>query len=151
MDRAAARAVHYKDEELHPSSRFDAALKLLESIGLRDPLNKDSETLGLGGAVYKGMWERRGKLDEAYAALNFYRAAWRRNPEQDRGFGGVNAAFLLDVSLCDRPGSPSAAGGPRRRRSSCAPRLGLCARRCRRACRRPPSTISACGAITGIW
>ena len=87
----------YKDEELHPTSRFDAALKLLESIGLRDPLNKDSETLGLGGAVYKRMWERGGKLDEAYAALNFYRAAWGRNPEQDRGFGGVNAAFLLDV------------------------------------------------------
>ena len=87
----------YKDEELHPSSRFEAALKLLESIGLRDPLNKDAETLALGGAVYKRMWERWGKLDDAYAALNFYRAAWERNPEQDCGFGGVNAAFLLDV------------------------------------------------------
>jgi tetratricopeptide repeat protein len=87
----------YKDEELHPSSRFAKALSLLEDIGLRDPANRNAETLGLGGAVYKRMWERGGQLQDAYASLNFYRAAYERDPEQDMGYGGVNAAFLLDV------------------------------------------------------
>jgi predicted acylesterase/phospholipase RssA len=87
----------YKDEELPPSARFDDALALLESIGLRDPNNKNAETLGLGGAVYKRKWERGGKLEDAYASLNFYRAAYESNPGQDLGFGGVNAALLLDI------------------------------------------------------
>ena len=86
----------YKDEEL-PPTRFDDALALLESIGLRDPVNTNAETLGLGGAVYKRKWERGGKLEDAYASLNFYRAAYQRNPDEDLGFGGVNAAFLFDV------------------------------------------------------
>lgn len=87
----------YKDEELPPAARFDDALALLEGIGLRDPLNINAETLGLGGAVLKRKWERGGRLEDAYASLNFYRAAYERNPDQDRGFGGINAAFLLDV------------------------------------------------------
>lgn len=87
----------YKDEELFPAKRFADALAELEDIGLNDPANTDAETLALGGAVYKRWWEYGGQLENLYLALNFYRAAWERNPEQDRGFGGINAAFILQL------------------------------------------------------
>ena len=87
----------YKDEELYPQHRLEKALELLESIGLRDADNKDPETLALGGAVYKRLWEFKGQLDHLYESLGFYRAAYERNPELDMGYGGINAAYLLDV------------------------------------------------------
>ena len=87
----------YKDEELYPQHRLDKALELLESIGLRDSTNTNAETLALGGAVYKRMWEFSGQLEELYESLAFYRAANERNPEQVMGYGGINAAYLLDL------------------------------------------------------
>lgn len=87
----------YKDEELPRASRFAEAIKILEGIGLRDNNNKDAETLALGGAVYKRLWEYDGQLEHIYEALSFYRAAFIRNPEQDQGYGGINAAFILDI------------------------------------------------------
>ena len=87
----------YKDEELYPQNRLEKALDLLESIGLRNPDNKNAETLALGGAIYKRLWEFKGQLDSLYESLGFYRAAHERNPEQDMGYGGINAAYLLDV------------------------------------------------------
>lgn len=97
----------YKDEELVPTTRFADALTLLEGIGLREPETGvregriDSrtvpETLALGGAVYKRKWEQGGQLEHLHQALAFYRAAWDRDPEQDKGYGGVNAAYILDI------------------------------------------------------
>ena len=87
----------YKDEDLPASQRLADALVLLESIGLRDRNTTDAETLALGGAVYKRKWESEGQLDHLYQALGFYEAAWRRNPKQDQGYGGLNAAFALDL------------------------------------------------------
>ena len=87
----------YKDEELYPKHRLETALELLESIGLRNSTNTDAETLALGGAVYKRLWEFDGQLDNLYESLAFYRAAYERNPQQDMGYGGINAAYLLDL------------------------------------------------------
>jgi predicted acylesterase/phospholipase RssA len=101
----------YKDEELLASTRFADALVLLEEAGLRDPkrtieekgldLTTLPETLGLGGAVYKRMWENGGQLEHLHQALFFYRAAWERDTteekEIDKGYGGVNAAYILDL------------------------------------------------------
>ena len=39
-----------------------------------------------------------------YESLSFYRAAFERNPQEDMGYGGVNAAFILDL-LADRANS----------------------------------------------
>ncbi|MDH3769663.1 MAG: tetratricopeptide repeat protein, partial [Nitrospirota bacterium] len=92
----------YKDEELLASTRFADALVLLEEIGLRDPeeaIKKKEikpetlpETLALGGAVYKRMWEHGGQLEHLHQALFFYRAAWERDTteekEIDKGYGG---------------------------------------------------------------
>jgi predicted acylesterase/phospholipase RssA len=96
----------YKDEELQPAFRFDEALKLLTSIGLCNPNTVDAaevppstlpETLALGGAVYKRKWEYDGQVEHLWNALIFYRGAWQFNAEQDMGYGGVNAAYILDV------------------------------------------------------
>jgi predicted acylesterase/phospholipase RssA len=87
----------YKDEELYPKHRLDKALALLDTIGLRKADNKNAETLALGGAIYKRLWEFDGQLDHLYESLAFYRAAYERNPQQDMGYGGINAAYLLDL------------------------------------------------------
>lgn len=96
----------YQDEELSANTRFADALALLEEIGLRKPdeavrqgvdPKSLAETLALGGAVYKRRWEQWGQLEDLHQAYTFYRAAWDRDPKQDQGYGGVNAAYLLDV------------------------------------------------------
>jgi len=87
----------YKDEELPTRVRLLDALSLLEGIGLQDKKNNDSETLCLGGAVYKRLWEHGGQMEHLMQSLAFYRAAHERNPEQDQGYGGNNAAFILDL------------------------------------------------------
>lgn len=87
----------YKDEELQPSKRFAEALRLLERIGLRNKNTTNAETLALGGAVYRRMWEQGGQLDDLYKALSFYQAAWDGDKEDaERCYGGVNAAFIYD-------------------------------------------------------
>jgi len=87
----------YKDEDLLPATRYADALAILENVGLRDPANRNAETLALGGAVYKRLWEYRGRLEYLYEALALYQAAYERNPQDDCGYGGVNAAFILDL------------------------------------------------------
>lgn len=91
----------YKDKETPPYKRLDEALLHLEEIGLRNPDNKNSETLALGGAIYKRKWRNSGQLEHLHEALFFYLEAYKRNPEQDMGYAGVNAAFILDL-LADR-------------------------------------------------
>lgn len=87
----------YKDEELYPDARFAQALQILRGIGLGEPDTRDAETLALGAAVYKRMWQWGGQIEHLFQALALYRAAYERNPEQDRGYGGVNAAYILDL------------------------------------------------------
>ncbi|MDX8399433.1 MAG: tetratricopeptide repeat-containing protein, partial [Gallionellaceae bacterium] len=87
----------YKDEELQPAKRFAKALCLLEEVGLRNKSTTNSETLSLGGAVYRRMWEQGGQLDDLYKALSFYQAAWDGDKDDaERCYGGVNAAFIYD-------------------------------------------------------
>lgn len=87
----------YKDEELPAGRRFKTAIGILESIGLRSEETKDAETLALGGAVYKRWWEYGGQLERLYEALNFYRSAWEKDPGGDMGYGGINAAYILQL------------------------------------------------------
>ncbi len=109
----------YKDEELPPHSRFNDALSLLESIGLRDPMaaiargiDSDSipETLGLGGAIYKRKWEFCGLMDHLQQSLIFYRAAWEYDHNLDKGWSGINAAYILDI-LASRASLLAVRGG----------------------------------------
>jgi len=113
----------YKDEDLPPDIRFRRALDVLEEIGLREPDEfaaryaeakcSLTETLALGGAVYKRRFEFDGQLDHLHQALGYYRAAWDTDPEQDLGYGGINAAYILDLiasrmrALAARQGVPA--------------------------------------------
>jgi len=36
-------------------------------------------------------------MENLHQSLFFYRAAFERNPKQDRGYGGINAAYVLDI------------------------------------------------------
>jgi len=87
----------YKDEELPPDTRLADALKILEAIGLREPGCKDPETLGQGGAIYKRRWERTGQIEDLRASLHFYRKGWTENRDDDMGYCGINAAYILDL------------------------------------------------------
>lgn len=88
----------YKDEERPPAVRFASALAILNRIGLWDPDTSNAETLSLGGAVYKRMWEHDGKVDHLDQSLSFYLAAWERDTtDGNRCYGGVNAAFIDDL------------------------------------------------------
>ncbi len=91
----------YKNEEIPARKRLDQAVSLLEEIGLRDVSNKNTETLCLGGAAYKIKWQQFGQVEDLCESLAFYRAAFERNPQQDMGYGGINAAFIMDI-LADR-------------------------------------------------
>jgi predicted acylesterase/phospholipase RssA len=95
----------YKDEELIPAERFKRALAILDAPS-KDlpgaqaagrPVPESPETLGLRGAVYKRMWEFGGQPENLYRAADCYLKAWERDPVQDKGYGGVNAAYLMDV------------------------------------------------------
>ena len=101
MDHAATGPVHLQGREIPPYKSLDQALPLLEEIGLRNPDNKNSETLSLGGAIYKRKRRHSGQLEHLHEALFFYLEAYKRNPEQDMGYAGVNAVFILDL-LADR-------------------------------------------------
>jgi predicted acylesterase/phospholipase RssA len=87
----------YKDAELPTGPRLADALAVLETLGLRDSRCTDSETLALGGAVFKRRWQHTGLIEDLLESAAFYRAAWERNPDQDRGYAGVNAAFIFDL------------------------------------------------------
>lgn len=87
----------YKDVETAPAKRYAEALQVLESIGLGNTnVEPDPETLRLGGAIYKRKWQFDGRLDNLYHAYSLYREAADKDPN-DLGYGGVNAAFILDL------------------------------------------------------
>jgi len=95
----------YKDEELIPAERFKRALKILGAFSkdlsqaetASQPLPESPETLALRGAIYKRMWEFGGQPENLYRATDYYLKAWEFDPLQDKGYGGVNAAYLMDV------------------------------------------------------
>ncbi|MBZ5522819.1 MAG: patatin-like phospholipase family protein [Acidobacteriia bacterium] len=96
----------YKDEERVPVTRFAQALELLKIIGLGDAGKIDPTkihhstlpvTLGLGGAIYKRKWEYGGQIEDLQQAMVFFLEAWETDQKMDMGYGGVNAAFVLDV------------------------------------------------------
>lgn len=87
----------YKDANLPADKRYRQALAILAEIGLGDPLCRDKETLGQGGAIHKRLWEASGLIEHLHTALAFYLAGWERDARNDLGWCGVNAAYLLDL------------------------------------------------------
>jgi len=85
----------YKDEERVPMPRLKRALEVLEQVG--SSVGQDAETMRLTGAVYKRRWEIGGAVEDLLSAHAAYQSAWERDPQEDAGYGAVNAAFLCDA------------------------------------------------------
>ena len=48
------------------------------------------------GAVYKRYWEKDKKIEYLLKAIKSYKKAWNNFKNIDKGYGGVNAANLID-------------------------------------------------------
>jgi predicted acylesterase/phospholipase RssA len=85
----------YKDPDLPISDRLDRALQILEAAdALRE--TKNQETLGLAGAIYKRIWEVDALKQNLERSLHYYDRGYRVGPVSDRGYTGINAAYVLD-------------------------------------------------------
>lgn len=101
----------YKDSSLPGDTRLRDALRILEEdchLNLRTC--QDPETLGLGGAVYKRLWDTSRVRSHLEWALAFYRRgyeAMRANPQAkdyDAGaYTGINVAHVCDVLAIESP------------------------------------------------
>lgn len=88
--------VTYKDPDLPPDEKLDAAFDILrEADDLRT--TKDHETLGLAGAIHKRRWEIDGQKQHLERSLAFYLRGYEQGVEDDFGYTGINAAFVLDL------------------------------------------------------
>jgi predicted acylesterase/phospholipase RssA len=99
----------YKDEEAPPRRRYESALAILEDVKTlagtpgctRDQaLADEAETSALQGAIHRRLCDLEGDVRELHRALECYRRAHEcdlaRGEELFEGYGGLNAAFLLD-------------------------------------------------------
>jgi len=107
----------YKDPDLPVDWRLDRAFEILEE-GVSLAATKDPEWLGLAGAICKRKWEVDSSRQHLERALFFYLRGYALgapddlcdvlryladNPmcvldaSKDRGYTGINAAFILDV------------------------------------------------------
>jgi predicted acylesterase/phospholipase RssA len=129
----------YKDPDLPLEWRLDRALEILSEVEDL-ARTESQETLGLAGAIYKRKWEVDGLRPNLERALFYYLRGYalglreehagaalpsaradvirylRENPqctlwaEQDRGYCGINAAFVLDVLAQEEEGEARRAG-----------------------------------------
>jgi predicted acylesterase/phospholipase RssA len=132
----------YKDPDLPASWRLDRALEIL-STPEDLSTTKNQESLGITGAIYKRKWEIEGQRNQLERSLLFYLKGYaqgagteegksdiigylRRTPtaslnaDDDRGYNGINAAFMLDLlaqqeeAEAQKAGLPSETAGKRR-------------------------------------
>lgn len=85
----------YKDNDLPVDLRLDNALKILKKVENLDTTVKQ-ETLGIVGAIYKRKWEVDNQKIQLELALLYYRRGYEQGAENDQGYTGINAAFVLD-------------------------------------------------------
>ena len=108
----------YKDPDLPLQWRLDHALGILQEVE-NLAATQNPETLGLAGAIHKRKWELEGQRQHLERALSYYLRGYaqgapigmradvlgylRDNPscqlnaDDDRGYNGINAAFVLDM------------------------------------------------------
>ncbi len=99
-----ARAT-YKDPDLPLRWRLEQAEAILAKAHDLATLAKP-EPLGLLGAICKRKWEAAGRKQDLEISLNYYLRGHRAGGiAGDRGYTGINAAFVLDL-LAQLPGTP---------------------------------------------
>lgn len=95
----------YKDSSLPNDTRLRDALLILETqCGLDLERCANPETLGLGGAIYKRLWDTTRTRRNLEFSLAYYDRAYRRmlehpqSPEYDAGaYAGVNVAHVSEL------------------------------------------------------
>lgn len=93
LSRALAEC-YYKDLELHRDHSYDKALDILEKI---EQDSSPEKTLQLQGAIYKRKWEYQANLDDLYKSIEHYERAYKEHKTKDKGYGGINAAYMYDI------------------------------------------------------
>jgi predicted acylesterase/phospholipase RssA/uncharacterized protein (DUF486 family) len=113
--RQQAAVCTYKDTDLPADTRLDRALDIL-SICEEVETSTNQETLGIAGAIFKRKWEIDSQRQQLERSLFYYLRGYAQGaPEQersdlfeyikdpaaavstgDRGYTGINAAFVLD-------------------------------------------------------
>lgn len=78
----------YQNHEIPSKSRFEDALKLLETA-----MEQGKETLRLRGAIFKRKYMIFKRVEDLIQAIEFYSKAALYD-ENDKGYGAVNAIFL---------------------------------------------------------
>jgi predicted acylesterase/phospholipase RssA len=86
----------YKDPDLPPDERLDDAFNILCEADYPQT-TKNQETLGLAGAIHKRRWELDGLKQHLERSLAFYLRGYEQGVENDYGYTGINAAFVLDL------------------------------------------------------
>ena len=86
----------YKDQDLPLIKRLDDALIILNGDILTLDSSKDSETLGIAGAVYKRKWEAGGQKKNLEQSLFYYSKGYELH-NHDYGYTGINAAYVCDL------------------------------------------------------
>jgi predicted acylesterase/phospholipase RssA len=87
----------YKDPDLQADARLDRALQILSQSC--EDINKtvDQETLGITAAIYKRKWEINNQTSHLERALNYYLRGYDQGVENDQGYNGINAAYILNL------------------------------------------------------
>lgn len=85
----------YKDDDLPIDLRLNEAHDILTQVeDISTTTNQ--ETLGLIGAIYKRRWEVDNQKMQLERALLYYMRGYNEGAENDQGYTGINAAFVLD-------------------------------------------------------
>jgi predicted acylesterase/phospholipase RssA/MinD-like ATPase involved in chromosome partitioning or flagellar assembly len=86
----------YKDPDLPPDQKLDRAFEILQE-GDDLSATSDQETLGIAGAIFKRRWEFEGRKQILERSLYYYLRGYQQGIENDIGYTGINAAFVLDM------------------------------------------------------
>ena len=108
----------YKDDDVPSNERFARAIEILQQGDLPSP-NPSQESLGLAGAIYKGLWKLTGDRAHLERSLTFYQSGAKADFKGDFGYTRINAAFVLDLLAShDEPDSLGAAQARRQAATS---------------------------------
>lgn len=86
----------YKDPDLPADEKLDQALRILQADADLAGTT-DRETLGQAGAIYKRKWEYTGQEADLKQSLAYYQRGYAYGTNEDYGWTGINAAYVLDV------------------------------------------------------
>ncbi|TNE58895.1 MAG: patatin-like phospholipase family protein [Bacteroidetes bacterium] len=99
----------YKDPDLPAATKFRLAEEHLSKVGKGDlSKTRDTEVLGLMGAIYKRKWQYDSQFKNLLTARHYYKRGydeWHRkhtgpydpNTDGDAGYTAINYAFILDL------------------------------------------------------